>query len=948
MSIRRLPDDAIAQIKSSTTIQTLNGVVCGLVSNALDANATKIKVSVDYVRGSCSVEDDGLGIQPVEFGPDGSLGKLHYTSKYPPCEDVHGKYGTFLASLASLSLISITSHHHAYQSHNTVKIRNSDVLARHTPAPPDQRLLSFPHGTRVTVRDLFGSMPVRVKQRGIDAERGQNSKNWELLRRAIVALILAWDGSISMTIHESASHWSFSLRGGKLDLDHGLGENSLAARVSNLIYQASLSEEKDTDTWIPLKASAGTVSVTGVVSLRPVATRRIQFISLGVRPVSNEHGSNILYEEINRIFSNSSYGVEENEKTFTSAEGDEEAKSRYYERESFTGQELRGRKGVDRWPMFHLKIHAGKCSDYIALQDPDEVLDERHDSLKAILDMLKLVTYEFLKKYHFCPKRIKNVREKAPYSRQRPASPRKSLSRSDSLGAIPTRTLPRTQHVGDLSSTQLRVPPDHGLSSRPTSPFDLWARVKSGLPQTLQGNMKPDKQLDRVAGTPSPNVQEPVVDNTPSENCTPFRELGVSDSGRNKEKQPPSMSQAYLDEGIRWTNPNTKETITLDPRSGFVMQHKPNCQNEPGRRKALANRKTIESHAQAGSKDKEHAWLRDLMSSWDNPVFKPTESRIPGVYTEDNMLGGSMKPFGGIDVRGPPDTGISIQGRLSKVALRDAKVVAQVDRKFILVKVLTQLNTSDPLTSPSASSLLVMVDQHAADERCRVESLMSDYFEVQPKIAAETSSAPVCKTGPARTELLDRPINFDVSPRDAAQFEHTARHFAYWGIMYHLTPKSMARKEGRSELKVISLPPSIAERCRLEPRLLIELLRKEAWKIEEQNSCQYISSEREYPSLGNVEEAVPNWVTQLHGCPDGILDMINSRACRSSVMFNDALSHDQCTDLLKRLADCVFPFQCAHGRPSMIPLVDLGDSKASDMRINTDDTFAKRFKAWET
>lgn len=41
-------------------------------------------------------------------------------------------------------------------------------------------------------------------------------------------------------------------------------------------------------------------------------------------------------------------------------------------------------------------------------------------------------------------------------------------------------------------------------------------------------------------------------------------------------------------------------------------------------------------------------------------------------------------------------------------------------------------------------------------------------------------------------------------------------------------------------------------------------------------------------------------------------------------MFNDSLSIDRCQDLVIRLANCVFPFQCAHGRPSMVPLLDLG------------------------
>jgi DNA mismatch repair protein MLH3 len=40
-------------------------------------------------------------------------------------------------------------------------------------------------------------------------------------------------------------------------------------------------------------------------------------------------------------------------------------------------------------------------------------------------------------------------------------------------------------------------------------------------------------------------------------------------------------------------------------------------------------------------------------------------------------------------------------------------------------------------------------------------------------------------------------------------------------------------------------------------------------------------------------------------------------------MFNDELSHDECRSLVNKLAGCVFPFMCAHGRPSMVPIVDL-------------------------
>ena len=76
-SIQRLPNDVVAQIKSSTAITSLNGAVCGLLQNSLDAGASNINISVDYARGNCSVEDDGVGITPANFHEGGGLGDLH-------------------------------------------------------------------------------------------------------------------------------------------------------------------------------------------------------------------------------------------------------------------------------------------------------------------------------------------------------------------------------------------------------------------------------------------------------------------------------------------------------------------------------------------------------------------------------------------------------------------------------------------------------------------------------------------------------------------------------------------------------------------------------------------------------------------------------------------------------------------------------------------------------
>jgi hypothetical protein len=77
MSIRPLPPAVIAEIKSSITITNLNSVIAELFKNSLDAGSKKIDIDVDYGRGGCVVEDDGLGILPAEFGESGGLGKLY-------------------------------------------------------------------------------------------------------------------------------------------------------------------------------------------------------------------------------------------------------------------------------------------------------------------------------------------------------------------------------------------------------------------------------------------------------------------------------------------------------------------------------------------------------------------------------------------------------------------------------------------------------------------------------------------------------------------------------------------------------------------------------------------------------------------------------------------------------------------------------------------------------
>ncbi|KAI8934360.1 hypothetical protein NX059_009095 [Plenodomus lindquistii] len=304
-----LPEHVAAQIKSSTAIVSLSGVVLELLKNSLDAKAARIDVAVDYARGGCTVEDDGVGIPPNEFREQGGLGRLHYTSKYNTNEAQLGRNGTFLASLAAMSLLTITSHHNEYRSHNSITFHHSKPVERQLPAPATKHVHGK-HGTRVTVRNLFGNLPVRVKQRSAVLEqKSEQERLWEILKRDVVGLLLSWQGAISLKIRDAEGKAIINLNTSTSTshtIDDTRNQNKLrSARLTSMLHvltQANYIAVDEWSNWVPVSVSTSAVSIKGAISLDPAPSKHVQFLSLGIRPILAGHGHNELYDEINRLF----------------------------------------------------------------------------------------------------------------------------------------------------------------------------------------------------------------------------------------------------------------------------------------------------------------------------------------------------------------------------------------------------------------------------------------------------------------------------------------------------------------------------------------------------------------------------------------------------------------------------------------------------------------------
>jgi DNA mismatch repair protein MLH3 len=844
MSIRQLPEDVVGKLKSSTVIVSLNGAAIGLVGNALDAEAAKINITVDYARGNCTVEDNGCGIPPREFKEDGGLGKLHHTSRYPPDDSLHGRLGNFLASLGTLSLLSISSRSQSHIPHSSILIHNSAVLSRHVPARPEQRLRTFDHGTRVTVRDLFGSMPVRVKQRpDASTDRASIDKEWSQLVHDCAAMLLAWPLPVSVLLRDAAGEREVRLR--------SANDAELLSRVSSLLMQAALASSGDVKSLVPVSASTSRIQLAGCMSTKPVATRRAQFISIGVQPITNDLGTNPLYEEMNRAFLNSSFSVVEDDLDLSGAG-------------ALSGRERGSRRRAERWPMFHLQI---RLRDSLNSHDLDDLLDDRGNHLSAVLDLLKAVCYGFLKNHHLRPR-------KANMSR--------STSRDASRALHTSAT--RKKPTSDLKSISYRSRRGGAMEMRPSSrssPFDGWQRTKAGRSSSILAEDKRASSRTDSSGTAR---------------LTENRLVG--EGGQLLRKPFADVDDFPPDPALQESG-HFRMFGRLERRAESALTSTP----------AAAQPSAQPDTAQHSSTPTQ---LQTLQKSGDNAVFEDAPPPIPRLYDDnrlpfdDTSTGARSKFFN----RNVKDCGvmfesgsISLTGRISKTALFRADVIAQVDRKFILVKM--------PLrdSRKAGSDALIMLDQHAVDERCKLEDLMSSYFEADGEGDIR-----------AKVEFVDKPLVFEFADRELELLEQHRVFLGAWGITYDVQRSRKRNRTGEcialGYVKVTGLPPSIAERCGTEPQLLAELLRREVWDLSDSGHTATA------PFFAFAEE--DSWVSNFHRCPRGILDLLHSRACRSAIMFNDVLTSEDCEVLLERLTRCSFPFQCAHGRPSMAPLVDLG------------------------
>lgn len=217
--------------------------------------------------------------------------------------------------------------------------------------------------------------------------------------------------------------------------------------------------------------------------------------------------------------------------------------------------------------------------------------------------------------------------------------------------------------------------------------------------------------------------------------------------------------------------------------------------------------------------------------------------------------------------------------RLARADVMRLELVGQVANQVLVARL--------PPTSRGAGPRLVAVDQHAADERVRLDTLSKKWR------AAEAGGAL------RAAETLDRPLELSLGPAERDLASRYRRQLAGWGF----THEEVSSGDGAR-----GIHGSGDEGLPSTRFLLTGCPRVEGTLLSVQDFVAFLHALGE--TLGNAD-------------PPALLREQQRAACRGAVMFGDALEPREGAALLQRLSCADLPFQCAHGRPTLAPLADL-------------------------
>nr|WJN24875.1 mismatch repair and meiotic recombination protein [Pseudozyma flocculosa] len=236
---------------------------------------------------------------------------------------------------------------------------------------------------------------------------------------------------------------------------------------------------------------------------------------------------------------------------------------------------------------------------------------------------------------------------------------------------------------------------------------------------------------------------------------------------------------------------------------------------------------------------------------------------------------------------------------ITRSDLQEARVLDQVDGKFIVC------STSSSGSAPNA--ILFCIDQHAADERYRLERLLEQF-------ASDCTEATAAHALPF-TLTLGISVKQCELVRGSTTVSEVLKRLG-WSVKEVVLVHAAL---GHAQVDLDGIP------CILKDRVLTD-----RGRVKDQDLLQsaFVNCVEEVvswpPSLADSTAAEGvDWLAVSRSIPTSLMEVVKSTACRSAIMFNDPLSRAASERVVRRLSECKFPFQCAHGRPSLVPLCEV-------------------------
>ncbi|CAK7355564.1 unnamed protein product [Dovyalis caffra] len=402
-----------------------------------------------------------------------------------------------------------------------------------------------------------------------------------------------------------------------------------------------------------------------------------------------------------------------------------------------------------------------------------------------------------------------------------------------------------------------------------------WLLLESGSKESKRtGNYERQVNRSRYRGCEQDHV--PNKRSRRSNSAPPFysqntRFVSLNNHSMRNEEKPQTQ---LFDNGLTSPEDNDFEHLSFQPSEAeedLTRSTKSNVKDIPD---VMLNMKEIPKgnteHSQQpeaydssveGFMPKDAHESIDYGTKWQNGSKQIANHMSSNVDSQRNILDISS---GFLHLAG----NLLVPESIHKNCLQDARVLQQVDKKFI------------PIV---AGGTLAVIDQHAADERIRLEELRQ---KLNDKVLS--GEAKTVAYLDAEQELILPEIGYQLLHNYGEQVRE-------WGWICNIQGSGTFKKNLNILHQQTTVITLLAVPCVLGVNLsdgdLLEFLQQ----------------------LADTDGSST--------IPPSVLRVLNYKACRGAIMFGDSLLPSECSLIVEELKQTSLCFQCAHGRPTTVPVV---------------------------